>query len=669
MNCCESEQNNTHNDHSSDAHGHGMTDAGARLYIRRFLVVTVLLVPLVLANPTVAGFLGISAPALGPWVQFGIATIIFGFSLIFFRHARHEIRAGQYGMMTLVSLAVGAGYLFSVVSTFVSALDASFYLEISTLVWVLLFGHYLEAKSSAAAGDALQAVTELLPQTAHKVEGDRYVDIRVDALEAGDVVLVKSGEKIPADGVIENGSAHVDQSLLTGESKPISKRPGDEVPAGSICLDGSLTVRLTRVGDNSTVGHIRDLVARAGKTKPPTQRIADKAAGVLTFVAAGVALITLFVWGVIVGEPFVFAITLAITVLVIACPHALGLAIPTVTTITTTLAARNGLFIKDLAAIEAIRHADWVVFDKTGTLTVGDFRVTNVESVGDVSADEVLLIAASVEQHTSHLIGNAIVRHARARDLDLTDIAEFEDIAGKGVRARVGGTMYTIGSRQLVANEGAVDQSSDATAGTVVLVAREDELIGRIVLSDTTKPSAYRAVANLHEMGVRVAILTGDNERVAESVSAELGIDTYFANVLPEDKYKYIRRLQEAGNTVLMVGDGVNDAPALRQADVGIAIGAGTDVAVEAGEVVLTDNDPADVVRLIALSKRAYRKIIQNLIWALGYNVIAIPAAAGAFVAWGFVLRPEIGALVMSLSTIVVVLNALTLKRTEISNV
>tara|TARA_B100000745_G_scaffold70949_3_gene42506 strand:+ start:15972 stop:17900 length:1929 start_codon:yes stop_codon:yes gene_type:complete len=642
-----------------------MSHGSAAQYLRRFWIVTFLLIPLVLVHPKISEILGISF-GLNKWIQFGIATVIFGFALVFFQHAWHEIKSRRYGMMTLVSLAVGSGYLFSVASTFITSLHAEFYLEISTLVWVLLFGHYLEAKSGSAAGDALSEVAKLLPKKAHKLENGVETDVDITELQEGDIVIVKPGEKIPADGTITKGFANVDESLISGESKPVKKETDAQVVAGAICLDGSLTIKLSRVGEYSTVGQIQKLIAQAGQTKPRSQRIADKASAVLTFVAGITALGTLFVWTLVIGQPFVFAVTLAITVLVIACPHALGLAIPTVTTITTSLAVKNGFFIKDLSKIETIRKADYVVFDKTGTLTKGEFGVTDVVSLAEQDKNNILSIAASLEQHSSHIIGQSILAYARAQNVSVSDIDKFQNIAGQGVKAEMNGTEYFAGNERLIRSLNLHLATPTNLNGTLVFVASKETVLGYLVLSDAVKDSSREAVQKLHDMDVKVAMLTGDNEQVAQSVSEELGIDTYFANVLPEDKYTHIKKLQEDGSVVLMVGDGVNDAPALTQADAGVAIGAGTDVAVESGDVVLTDNDPQDIVRLIMLSKKVYAKMIQNLAWALGYNIIAIPAAAGVFAVWGFFLRPEIGALVMSLSTVIVVANALTLRRVKL---
>ena len=650
--------------------GHG----SAGTFLKRFWIVTFLLIPLVFANEMVMEVVGLDSFILSKWIGFGIATIIFGFSLIFFQHAWHEIKAKAYGMMTLVSIAVASGYLFSVAATFIPSLEADFYLEISTLIWVLLFGHYLEAKSGAAAGDALAEVAKLLPKQAHKLINGVETDVDIADLQVGDQVLIKPGEKVPSDGTVISGSANVDEALISGESKPIQKTNGDDVVAGAICLDGSLTITLTRVGEHSTIGQIQKLIAEAQQTKPNSQRIADKAAAVLTFVAGITAFLTILVWTFLIGETFVFAVTLAITVLVIACPHALGLAIPTVTTITTSLAVKNGFFIKNLAKIEVIRKADYVVFDKTGTLTTGQFGVTDVVATDDYAEKDILQVAASLEQHSSHIIGESIVKHAKDSKIALSTISAFKNVAGKGITAELDGKKYVVGNKALMsemnislANAEAGYKTLSEKGKTTILVADKDEVIGLVALSDAIKPESFETVTRLHAMDVKVAMLTGDDTQVAKSVADELGIDTYFAEVLPEDKYEHIKELQNDGSIVLMVGDGVNDAPALTQANAGIAIGAGTDVAVEAGDVVLTRNNPEDIVRLITLAKKVYSKMIQNLVWALGYNVVAIPAAAGVFAYWGFFLRPEIGAFVMSLSTVIVVANAMLLKRIDLA--
>lgn len=659
----------THHDHASMM----ATPEAADSFLKRFYIVTLLLVPLIFLTHTVLNILGIGDFPLRPYLQFGIATVIFYFSLVFFEHASHEIKMKKYGMMTLVSIAVGAGYIFSAASTFLPQLNTEFYIEISTLIWVLLFGHYLEARSSMAAGDALSEVAKLLPKQAHLKKDGTVTDVDISELSEGDIVVVKPGEKVPADGIIVSGSANMDESLISGESKPIEKGEGDTAIAGSICTDGSIEVQIDRVGENSTIGQIQSLIAEAQKSKPIAQRIADKAAGYLTFIALGTAIVTIIVWSVVIGEPITFALTLGITVLVIACPHALGLAIPTVSTIATSKAVENGFFVKDLGKLEVVKDIDYVVFDKTGTLTKGEFGVSNIVVNPDtqLKEEDILKIAASLEQQSSHVIGMAIVKKAERESLSLDTVQNFKNIAGKGITGTIDGAQFTVGNRTLIDGEGYernqnIQQEYDSLSSqgkTVIMLANGTEVVGLLALSDQVKPEAQHAISSLHGMGVKVAMLTGDNKQVAETVAKELGIDTYFAEVLPEDKYKHIKELQEQGNKVMMVGDGVNDAPALTQANVGVAIGAGTDVAVEAGDVVLTQNNPNDIVKLVSLAKKVYRKMIENLGWALGYNIFAIPAAAGVLAPFGFFLPPGVGAFLMSLSSVIVVINAFRLKK------
>ena len=660
-----------------DKHDHSSSMASpeaASDFLRRFWIVTALLVPLILTTEIVMKFLGITDFAFRNYLQFMFATFIFGYGFIFFQHARHEIMAKQYGMMTLVSLAVGAGYLFSAASTFIPSLKGGFYVEISTLIWVLLFGHYLEAMSSSVAGDALKEVAKLLPQTAHLIIRDGETkDVDVEKLNKGDMVWVKPGEKVPADGKIIDGEANLDEAVITGESKPVSKKKGDNAIAGSIAVDGSLKVEIERVGDNSTVGQIKKLISQAQKTKPQTQLLADKASRLLTFSALAVATATIFIWTLLIGQPFVFALTLAITVLVIACPHALGLAIPTVTTITTAMSTKHGLFIKDLGKLERIKDLNYVMMDKTGTLTKGKFGVSDVATLDQENEDDILGIAASLEIHSSHVIGVSIVNLAKEKRLKLQEIKDFKNVAGKGVVGTINGKKYFVGNRLLMENNGLWSNKTDELSKrfseegkTVVFVGDEDRVIGGLTLSDSIKVESKKAIEDLHKLKIKVAMLTGDNEDVAKAVAKELNVDTYFANVLPEDKYKKVKSLQESGHKVMMVGDGVNDAPALTQADVGVAIGAGTDVAVESGDVVLTRSNPQDIVSLIILGRKTYRKMMENLIWATGYNVLAIPAAAGVFASFGFFLSPGVGAFLMSMSSVIVVINAFSLKKARL---
>lgn len=658
--------------HHHDA-GHMMASPEAATdFLKRFFVVSALLVPLALFSEPAVKYLGVPDFLGRMYLEFGIASIIFYFGFIFFQHARHEIMSRQFGMMTLVSVGVGAGYLFSAASTFIPAISTEFYLEISTLIWVLLFGHFLEAKSSSAAGDALAEVAKLLPKEAHLKTKSGVREVSITELKEGDVVVVKAGEKVPADGVIIMGSGNFNESHITGESKPVEKAVKDEVIAGAINIDGSVEVRLIRVGDSSTIGQIKLLIENAKQTKPSVQKLADRASKWLTFSALGVSLITLFVWAVIVGQPLVFAATLAITVLVIACPHALGLAIPTVTTIATRLAVNNGVFIKDMGKIEVLRNADYVVFDKTGTLTKGEFGVTDVEVI-EGNEKDLLSVTGAIESVSSHVIGMAIVSYVKNKKILIGEASEVANLAGMGMEARVESKKYFVGNKRLMEKQGLLDEKAKKKleklsdeGKTPVFVASEDKILGIFGLSDQIKEESIQAIKELHKLGVKVAMLTGDIKGVAEPVAKKLGIDAVFAEVLPQDKYKYIRELQDAGNVVIMAGDGVNDAPALTQANAGVAIGAGTDVAVEAGDIILTQSNPQHLVRLIILSRKVYRKMVENLFWAVSYNVIAIPAAAGLFIPIGFQLTPAVGALLMSMSSVIVVINAMTLRNAKL---
>jgi len=658
-----------HHDHSSMM----ASPEAAADFLKRFFIVTALLVPLAIFSEPAVKFIGMPDFALRPLLEFGIATVIFYFGLVFFQHAKMEIAMKQYGMMTLVSLGVGAGYLFSAASTFIPAISTEFYLEISTLIWVLLFGHFLEAKSSTAAGDALAEVAKLLPKEAHLKTDNGVKEVEVTSLKEGDIVIVKAGEKVPADGIIVKGGGNFNESHITGESKPVEKTVKSEVVAGAINIDGSVEVRLMRVGENSTIGQIQTLIASAKQTKPSAQKLADRASKWLTFSALSVSIITLLFWSLIAGQPLVFAATLAITVLVIACPHALGLAIPTVSTIATKLAVNNGVFIKDMGKIEIVKGADYVVFDKTGTLTKGEFGVTDVE-VLEGNEKELLSVTAAIESVSSHVIGMAIVSYIKNKKISFGEATDVKNLAGMGMEAQVKGKKYLVGNKRLMEKEGLLSEKSkkvmdrlSSDSKTPVFVANEEKIIGILGLSDEIKDESIQAVAELHKLGVKVAMLTGDTKAAATPIAKKLGIDTVFAEVLPEDKYKYIRELQDKGNVVVMAGDGVNDAPALTQANVGVAIGAGTDVAVEAGDIVLTQSNPQHLVRLIILARKVYRKMVENLFWAVGYNVLAIPAAAGLFIPLGFRLTPAAGALLMSMSSVIVVINAMSLRKVKLA--
>lgn len=590
----------------------------------------------------------------------------------FFSAARLEVQSRNFGMMTLVSLAVLSGYLFSVAATFLFP-GESLWWEISTLVSAFLFGHWMEMRAVMGTTGALQELAKLIPPKANKLVDDKTVEVTTSELVKGDRVLVRPGEKVPVDGKVIEGESSVNEAMITGESKPVFKKVGDDVIGGTVNNDGALTVEITKVGAESALSQIMNLIKQAQTTKPSVQRLADRAANVLTLTAIVVGSGTFLYWGFVNPQGMIFAATLAITVIVIACPHALGLAIPTVTTITTQVGAKNGILIKDIKAQEIARRLKWVVFDKTGTLTMGEFGVDRIVSA---KPDEVLGITASIDTLSQHSIAKAVVAEAEKKKISLEKPENFISFPGQGVAGKVKGLGYFLGNEALMAEKKVnLENLKRETAKEVeegksfIWVAKEEnsEPMGVIVLSDMIREESHAAIKKLHEMKIKVAMITGDNESIARSVAKELAIDTFFADVKPEDKVSKIKELQKDGSVVAMVGDGVNDAPALTQANVGIAIGAGTDVAVEAGQIVLIKNNPLDIVKIIELSRKTNTKMKQNLAWAAGYNILAIPVAAGVLYPYGILLRPEWGALLMSASSVIVVINALLLRKTRLA--
>ena len=675
---CEGEEGQTahaHMEHEHDkAEGHdhhAMMEADFR---RRFWVVLVLTIPVLILSPTIQQWFGFSLTFPGyRYLLFAMATVITIYGTWpFYKNARQALRSGVLDMSVLVSIAVSAGYLFSVGSTFIfTAVD--FYWEVSTLVAVLLLGHWLEMRAVRGTAGALKELTKLIPPTANRVVGDRVEEIPTSDIQKGDLLLVRPGEKVPMDGRVVEGQSSVNEAMITGESKPVAKKVGDEVIGGTLNGEGALRIHVEKTGEEMALAQIINLVKEAQASKPPVQRLADRAAHWLTIIAVVVALGAFLFWFFIGAQSAVFALTLAVTVLVIACPHALGLAIPVVTTISTTLGARNGMLIRNAEATETARRLDTVIFDKTGTLTRGEFGVSDVVLLGDWSEDELLRRTAAVEINSEHVIGQGIVRGAQERGLKLPPTTDFAAVPGKGARATVEGHRLFAGNRALMEQIGVTVPEDPrlaelaAQGKTVIYVAADGQLVGALALADLVRDESREAVRALKGMGIQVAMLTGDSRPVAEYVAHELGLDLVFAEVRPEEKADKVKALQAQGKVVAMVGDGINDAPALVQADVGIAIGAGTDVAVESAQVVLIKNDPRDVVRLIRLSQATMSKMRQNLVWATAYNVVAIPVAAGVLQPVGIILRPEWGALVMSVSTIIVAFNALLLRRVNLS--
>ncbi len=652
-------------------HDHrGMMEQDLR---RRFFVVLVLTFPVLALSPTIQSWAGYRLPSLpaASLILAALASIITLYGgLPFFHGAGTALRARTADMDVLVSLAILSGYLYSLGATFLFA-ASDFYWEISTLVLFLLFGHWMEMRSVRGASGALQELVKLIPPTANRVRPDGPIEeVATARLVVGDVVLVRPGEKVPIDGVVLEGESSANEALVTGESRAVPKREGDEVLGGTLNGDGVLRVRVTKTGGETALAQIMNLVRQAQETKPRVQRLADRAATALTLIAVGLGIATFLYWFGFAKADSLFALTLMITVFVIACPHALGLAIPTVTVLATTMGAQRGLLIRNAEGLEIAKDLHTVVFDKTGTLTRGEFGVSDVIALGGWSETDLLRIAAAVERNSEHVIAKAIVARSESQSLGRPDVFDFAAIPGKGARAKVERHAVALGNQALLTDVG-VEPPEEAErlasqGKSIVHIVVDGQVAGIIALADLIRDESREAIADLKTMGIRVAMLTGDNRATAAYAAGQLGIETVFAEVLPGDKAATIERLQKEGQRVAMVGDGVNDAPALVQADVGIAIGAGTDVAMESADIVLVRNDPRDVVRLIRLSRLTSTKMRQNLVWATGYNAVALPLAAGVGVPAGVVLRPEWGALFMAASSIIVVANALLMKRQDI---
>jgi Cu2+-exporting ATPase len=670
-------------DHGSMDHGsmdHGSMDHGSMghadhvaMFRDRFWISVALTVPVLLFSEMIQDWFGFSMPAftgdglIAP--VFGTAVLLYG-GQPFLRGGIDEARVRRPGMMLLIALALVVAFGASLASAF-GWLDLEFWWELALLVDVMLLGHWMEMRSLGQASSALEALAALLPDTAERVIDGGAEEVAIEDLRVGDLVLIRPGGRVPADGEIVEGGAAFDESMLTGESRPQERATGDRIVAGTVATDSSVRMRVTAVGEGTALAGIRRLVEEAQSSRSRAQALADRAAALLFYVAIGAGAITAVTW-LALGEPDQ-AIERTITVLVIACPHALGLAIPLVIAISTSVAARAGILVRDRLALERMRTVDAALLDKTGTLTTGTPAVREVVALGQDDT-AVLALAAAAEADSEHPLARAIVEEARRRELSVPAAASFRAMPGRGVRADVNGSEVAVGGPALL-RELDVDVPGDVTdrlepwrqrGAAVIAVVRDGKSVGAIVLEDSVRPESDAAVRALHEEGVRVVMITGDAREVADAVAADLGIDDVRAEVLPEHKESTVEELQGAGQRVAMVGDGVNDAPALARADVGIAIGAGTDVAIGSAGVILASDDPRGVVGVRRLSRASYRKMIQNLVWATGYNALAIPLAAGVLAPWGFVLPPAAGALAMSLSTVVVAFNALLLRRLDL---
>ncbi len=655
---------------SVDKHaGHHTED-----FLKKFIMSAALTVPVVLFSDVAGMFLRVAPDFPGaPYVTFVLASLIFFYGgWVFLVSAWRELRARLPGMMTLIALATSAAYLWSIY-TLISGLGMPLWWELSTLITVMLLGHWLEMRAVKSASAALKELSKLLPDTAEVIMGNDTKTVPLAELREGDRVLVWPGARIPADGVVEEGRAEVNESIVTGESVPAAKKPGSEVVAGTINGDGALKVKVTKVGEKTFLAGVMRLVKEAQASKSRLQLLSDRAALYLTYVAVGGGAVTLVSW-LLGGAPTEFAVERLVAVLVIACPHALGLAVPLVASLSTNIAARHGFLVKQRLALEAAREVDVVLFDKTGTLTKGEYGVANIWPMVARDEKEVLMYAASVDANSEHFVAKAIVAEAKRRGVMFTPAKNFARLPGRGARGFVDGLEVLVGGVKILeeinarVSEGMRPEiEEEETKGkTIIYVAKHDELIGVLALADLIRPESRAAIKALTAQGVGVAMVTGDTEPVAEWVARELGIRTVFARVLPGEKADKVKALQMEGKKVAFVGDGVNDAPALTQADVGIAIGAGTNVAVESAGIILVRNDPRDIPKIITLSRATYRKMIQNLWWATGYNIAALPVAAGAFVWAGILLPPAVAAVFMSLSTVIVSVNAVLLRRVKV---
>jgi len=657
----------SHHEHEGhDHHAHMIRD-----FQTRFLVCLILTIPVLLLSEPVQMLLRLGTKlqfAGSTWVLLALSAFIYVYGGIpFLKGFVEELKARTSGMMTLIAMAITIAFVYSAAVS-LGLQGMVFYWELATLIDIMLVGHWLEMKSVMGASRALESLARLMPLDAHVIMLDGTVmDHPVAHLAIGDRVLVKPGEKIPVDGRVEGGASSVNEAMLTGESRPVDKKPGDAVIGGSINGEGALTVIIEKVGSNTYLSQVIDMVRHAQESRSKTQALADRAAFWLTIIALSAGTLTLVVW-LFLGKGLAFALERMVTVMVTTCPHALGLAIPLVVSVSTSLLAQNGLLLRNRTAFEQARNLQAVVFDKTGTLTMGSFGVTDIVSLNETSTPEGLLkLAAVVEVQSEHPIALGIVRSAQDRSIALPQTAGFLALPGIGAQATVDGHLVMIVRPSYIVEHKLVGSSAQiemltSQAKTIVYVLVDGVVQGAVALADTIRPESRKAVAALHQMGIKSIMLTGDSRATAEWVAKDLGLDDFFAEVLPHEKAARIQEVQQRGLTVAMVGDGVNDAPALAQADVGIAIGAGTDVAIETADIILVRNNPRDVAAVVRLSRATYHKMLQNLVWATGYNVVAIPLAAGVLAGVGFIMSPAIGAILMSLSTIIVAINARLLK-------
>tara|TARA_R100001143_G_C3360639_1_gene135239 strand:+ start:11693 stop:13771 length:2079 start_codon:yes stop_codon:yes gene_type:complete len=632
---------------------------------KRFWISSIISIPILFFSPMIQEFFGYEYLLPGnSYILFALSSFVYFWGAWpFLKGFWGEMKAKGPGMMTLISMAISVAYFYSSATVF-GLRGEDFFWELVTLIDIMLLGHWLEMKSVLGASKALQLLVSMLPAEAHRVKGDTIEDVKLEELLKGDIILIKPGEKVPADGIITEGSSYLNESMLTGESKPVKKELNEKVIGGSINGNSTLKVKVEHTGKDSYLNKVIKLVEDAQKTKSKMQNLSDRAAKWLTYIALAIGFGTLAVW-LILGYPFVFALERMVTVMIIACPHALGLAIPLVVAISTAISAQNGLLIRNRTAFEESRKISALLFDKTGTLTKGDFGVTRIESVDNAySKDEILRLSSALEQSSEHPIAVGIIKKVKEENVTVPKLENFNAITGKGVEADVEGKKVKVVSPGYLRDENIAipeDAYSDA-AETVVFVLIDGKLSGYIALADEIRPESFDAIQVFKKNNIKVLMATGDNEKTAKAVSDKLGLDGYYSEVLPHQKVEIVKELQGKNEFVAMTGDGVNDAPALAQADVGIAVGSGTDVAAETADIILVNSNPQDIASLILFGKATFKKMIQNLIWATGYNIVAIPLAAGVLYSTGFVLGPAVAAVFMSLSTIIVAINAQLLK-------
>ncbi len=664
----------THHDMNNEHQDHDMHEGhSASMFKDKFWLSLILSVPVIVYSETVQHWLSFTPPSFpgSQYIPFILSTFIFFYGgLVFIKGAVIELKAKTPGMMTLISLAIITAYSYSVATQFFIA-GEGFFWELTTLITVMLLGHWMEMSAIQKAESALDAISKLLPDKAEKLVNGKPKTVLVSELAVGDLVLIRPGASLPVDGVVVEGNSSVDEAAITGESKPVTKEVDGEVIAGTINQEGSLTVKVTKLGEDTALAGIMRLVAEAQSSKTNVQVLADKAAFALTVIAILSGVLTFVIW--VIARDTGFALERSVTVLVIACPHALGLAIPLVVSISTSLSAKSGLLVRKRIALESARKLDIILFDKTGTLTKGEHGVTDVWAAKGHTKEDIVHIAASLEQKSEHIVGKGIVKYAYDQKIKLDTVKDFAALPGLGVKGTLHGKdkFQAVSYRYVTENQLELPfefkelsrQAAEMGKTEVYIVDKSNEVIGAIALADIIRGEAKETIEALKELGIEPAMITGDSNEVAKYVAKQLGLKTYFAQVKPEDKSNKVKELQKSGKKVAMVGDGINDAPALSQADIGIAIGAGTDVAIKSADIILIRSNPLDVIKIVHLSKATYRKMVQNLGWATGYNVIAIPLAAGVLYSQGILLAPAVGAFFMSLSTVIVALNAQLLRR------